>query len=194
MKPEIFRAVKAKIATDFINIDNSKTSIIESSHRSPIYDEYHKKSKILLKSLLNVPDNFEILWLHGGKIQQYEGICLNLLGDLKKCSYIITGPESENAFQLSRKHCESKIAFNYIENDKKCDIKQNDELKTSCPFTNQKCLQNNFDPNVLIDNPKMIKYEADDSFVFYVDGDEKIGNQFFGTPFGSIISFGSFSL
>lgn len=182
MQPEIIKQVKEKIAGEFINIGNTKTSIIETSHRSGTYSVYHKKASASLRTLLKIPEEFYVLWIHGEKQQQYEAICLNLLSPTKKCSYIITGPESEKAYELSKPHANSKIGFSHIDFVKGKMGRNSSEIEIGvCPIRN-------FDPNILIDNKTLIKYDTDDSFVFYVNCDSKTGSQFCGVPSGWITS------
>ena len=76
-------------------------SVLEVSHRSKEYIELHNESKDLLRKLLAIPGDYEILMLQGGASLQFAMIPMNLLGDDQTAGYIVTGRFSSNAFKTA---------------------------------------------------------------------------------------------
>ncbi|MCX7611142.1 MAG: aminotransferase class V-fold PLP-dependent enzyme, partial [Ignavibacterium sp.] len=63
-------------------------SILEISHRSKTYDAIHQEAKEGIKKLLNVPDDYAILFLQGGASLQFSMVPLNLMPPKNKADYI----------------------------------------------------------------------------------------------------------
>ena len=74
-------------------------SVLECSHRSPLWSSEHHDVYNRLRRLLNIPPNFEILFLAGGGSLQFSAIPFNLLGDFTKVDYLITGTWSKKAYE-----------------------------------------------------------------------------------------------
>ena len=82
--------VLEKIKDQLFNFKNSGQSVMEMSHRSSEYDQIHNETKSLLREIMAIPENYEILMFQGGGSTQFHAIPLNL----KKrgvATYIITG-------------------------------------------------------------------------------------------------------
>ncbi|KAI5625284.1 phosphoserine aminotransferase isoform 1 [Silurus asotus] len=74
-------------------------SVLEMSHRSPDFLKIIKSTETLLRQIMNIPENYKVLFLQGGGMGQFSAIPLNLLG-LKKdrcADYIVTGSWSAAA-------------------------------------------------------------------------------------------------
>ena len=56
---------------EFLNYKNTGMSIIEMSHRSPEYAAMHAETKALLRQLMEIPDDYEILFIQGGGSSQH---------------------------------------------------------------------------------------------------------------------------
>ena len=56
---------------EFLNYKNTGMSIIEMSHRSPEYAAMHAETKALLRQLMEIPDDYEILFIQGGGSLQF---------------------------------------------------------------------------------------------------------------------------
>ncbi len=63
--------VLQKAQAEFLNYKGTGMSIIEMSHRSPEYDAMHAETKALLRELMGVPDDYEILFIQGGGSLQF---------------------------------------------------------------------------------------------------------------------------
>jgi len=78
-------------------------SILEISHRSKTFDAILADAKNGIKKLLNVPDNYEILFLQGGASLQFSMVPLNLMPPKNKADYISTGSWSKKAIKEAKR-------------------------------------------------------------------------------------------
>ncbi|MBO6046144.1 MAG: 3-phosphoserine/phosphohydroxythreonine transaminase [Erysipelotrichaceae bacterium] len=93
-----------------LNYNGSGQSVMEMSHRSAVYQQIFDETKADLKELLNIPDNYKILLLHGGATQQFGTVALNLLHK-GRADYIVTGQFSGKAAQEASKFGDVHIAY-----------------------------------------------------------------------------------
>lgn len=70
---------------------------MEMSHRSKVYDNIIKEAEKDLRDLLNIPDNYKVLFLQGGASQFFAEVPMNLMKN-KKAGYILTGQWAKKAF------------------------------------------------------------------------------------------------
>ena len=103
-------------------------SILEISHRSKTFDKVILEAKESLKTLLNIPDNYEILFLQGGASLQFYMAPLNLMPPKNKADYIVTGSWSKKAIKEAKKVGTVNIAATTEDGNFKRIPKQ-DELK-----------------------------------------------------------------
>lgn len=80
-----------KSAQAILDLNGSGLSILEISHRSKDFDEILAKTKSLVKDLLQVPDNYSILFLQGGASTQFSMVPMNLLPEGGKAAYVESG-------------------------------------------------------------------------------------------------------
>jgi phosphoserine aminotransferase len=78
-------------------------SILEISHRSKTYDAIHQEAKEGLKQLLDIPDDYAILFLQGGASLQFSMVPLNLMPPKNKADYILTGSWSKKAMKEAKR-------------------------------------------------------------------------------------------
>lgn len=64
---------------EFLNYKNTGMSIIEMSHRSPEYAAMHAETKALLRQLMEIPEDYEILFIQGGGSLQFLMTAANFL-------------------------------------------------------------------------------------------------------------------
>ncbi|XP_061529434.1 phosphoserine aminotransferase [Phyllopteryx taeniolatus] len=91
---------------ELLNYRGLGISVLEMSHRSSDFIQIINKAESLLRELLNIPDNYKVMFLQGGASGQFSGIALNLIG-LKedKCGdYIVTGTWSAKAAKEAEKY------------------------------------------------------------------------------------------
>lgn len=81
--------------SEFMNYKNSGMGIIEMSHRSKEYDAVHQETKLLLRELMEIPDDYDILFIQGGASTQFMMLAANFLN--KKAAYVNTGTWSKKA-------------------------------------------------------------------------------------------------
>ena len=107
--------VLEKVAAQMLNYKDSGMSVMERSHRSSSYLEILNETKALLKKVLNIPDNYKILFIQGGATQQFSTIPLNLMKN-GKADYIVTGAFSKKSAQEAKKFGDIHIAYNGADN------------------------------------------------------------------------------
>ena len=100
--------VLEKAASEMLNYKGSGMSVMEMSHRSPVYDEIIKEAEALLRKLMNIPDNYKVLFLQGGASTQFAAVPLNLM-KTGKADYIVSGQFSGKAQKEAMKYGEAKI-------------------------------------------------------------------------------------
>ena len=81
-------------------------SVMEMSHRSKAYETIIKDAEQDLRDLLNIPDNYKVLFLQGGASQQFAMIPMNLMKN-KVADYIVTGVWAKKAYQEAQKYDEA---------------------------------------------------------------------------------------
>ena len=112
--------VLQEAADEMLDYQGSGMSVMEMSHRSKVYDNIIKTAEQDLRDLMNIPDNYEVLFLQGGASQQFAMIPMNLMKN-KVADYIVTGQWAKKAWQEASKYGKAnKIAssedktFSYI--------------------------------------------------------------------------------
>ena len=112
-------------ASEMLNYKGSGMSVMEMSHRSPVYDEIIKEAEALLRKLMNIPDNYKVLFLQGGASTQFAAVPLNLM-KTGKADYIVSGQFSGKAQKEAMKYGEARIVasskdanFSFIPNTDK---------------------------------------------------------------------------
>jgi phosphoserine aminotransferase len=95
---------------EFLDYQNSGASIVEVSHRAAAFRHIHSEAVALVRELLGVPDEYQILFLSGGATGQMAAAPMNLLGGKQTAGYAITGLWSQKAAREAAKYCEVAIA------------------------------------------------------------------------------------
>ena len=110
-----------KAADEMLCCGNSGMSVMEMSHRSKDYEAIINEAESLLRELMNIPENYKVLFLQGGASSQFAMVPLNLIGRTGKADFVITGQWAKKAYQEASRYGEAvKIAssedavFNYI--------------------------------------------------------------------------------
>lgn len=85
-----------------INFEGSGLSILEFGHRTPKFEAVVAEARSLMKELMNLGDEHEVLFLHGGASTQFFQIPMNLLGDQEVSSYIDTGVWASKAIKEAK--------------------------------------------------------------------------------------------
>ncbi|MBQ7915355.1 MAG: 3-phosphoserine/phosphohydroxythreonine transaminase [Firmicutes bacterium] len=97
------QSVLEKCAADMLNYNGSGMSVMEMSHRSKVYDEIIKQAEVLFREVMQIPDNYKVLFLQGGASTQFAMVPMNLLTKSGKADYVVTGQFSKKAYQEAKK-------------------------------------------------------------------------------------------
>ena len=88
--------VLQELADEMLDYNGTGMSVMEMSHRSKAYQEIIDTAEADLRELMNIPDNYKVLFLQGGAHQQFAMVPLNLMKN-KVADYIVTGQWAKKA-------------------------------------------------------------------------------------------------
>lgn len=91
---------------EFFNYRNSGVSVFELNHRSALFNDVVNDAKDSLRKLLNIPDNYSILFLQGGASLQFAAVPMNLMKK-GKAGFIITGHWARRAYEEAQMYGEA---------------------------------------------------------------------------------------
>lgn len=93
--------VLQEAADEMLDYRGTGMSVMEMSHRSKAYEQIIQEAEKDLRELMNIPDNYKVLFLQGGASQQFAMIPMNLMKN-KVADYIITGQWAKKAYQEAK--------------------------------------------------------------------------------------------
>ena len=135
MMPE---PVLEEIAAEVLNYKGSGMSVMEMSHRSKVFIQIYEEAVADLKKLMNIPDNYKVIFVQGGGTTQFAMVPLNLLKDGVGC-YVETGTWSKKAIAEAKKYGEVKVVassadknYSYIPDCSDLDIPDNADYVYIC--------------------------------------------------------------
>ena len=135
MMPE---EVLQEAADEMLDYRGCGMSVMEMSHRSKVYDNIIKEAEADLRDLMNIPDNYKVLFLQGGASQQFAAIPMNLMKN-KKAAYIVTGQWAKKAYQEAKMYGDAvEVAssadktFSYIPDCSDLDIPEDADYVYIC--------------------------------------------------------------
>ena len=99
--------VLKKIQSDLMNYNGSGMSVLEMSHRSKVYDEIINAAEQGLRSVMNIPDNYKVLFMHGGATGMFAALAMNLGRKDGTADYIVSGNFSGGAMKQAKKYIEN---------------------------------------------------------------------------------------
>ena len=102
------QAVLEKAASEMLDYQGSGQSVMEMSHRSKTYQAIIDEAEALLREVLNIPDNYKVLFLQGGGSTQFAMIPLNLKKN-GKADYVITGQWAKKAAAEAKKFLDVNV-------------------------------------------------------------------------------------
>jgi len=118
MLPE---SVLQKAAAEMMDYQGSGQSVMEMSHRSKVYQGIFDETEALLREVMEIPDNYKVLFLQGGASTQFAMIPLNLLTGSGKADYVVTGQFAKKAYKEAARYGDIKVVassedktFSYI--------------------------------------------------------------------------------
>ena len=113
-------SVLKSAAEEMLDYKGTGMSVMEMSHRSKAFEEIINTAEADLRELMNIPDNYKVLFLQGGASQQFAMIPMNLMKN-GVADFIVTGQWAKKAYQEASKYGKAnKIAssedktFSYI--------------------------------------------------------------------------------
>lgn len=111
--------VLKKAQQELIDWNGLGTSVMEISHRSKEFIQVAQQSEQDLRDLLGIPDNYHVLFCHGGARAQFAAVPMNLLGDATTADYIDGGYWAHSAAEEAEKYCRPNVIDITCEKDGK---------------------------------------------------------------------------
>ena len=106
-----------RAGAEITNYRGSGMSVMEMSHRSPIFQEIFDQAQDKLRRVLSIPAGYKILFLQAGATGQFSMVPLNLMGEAGRADYAVTGNFSQLACQEARKYGAVHIAASSEDRD-----------------------------------------------------------------------------
>ena len=130
--------VLTEAAAEMLDYNGTGMSVMEMSHRSAAYQAIIDEAEADLRELMNIPDNYKVLFLQGGASLQFAMIPMNLMKN-KKAAYIVTGQWAKKAYQEAKIYGEAvEVAssadktFSYIPDCSNLDIPEDADYVYIC--------------------------------------------------------------
>lgn len=95
--------VLEQAAKEMCDYRGSGMSVMEMSHRSPVYEAIIKETEADLRSLMSIPDNYKVLFVQGGASTQFSAVPLNLMNKSGKADYVVSGMFAKKAYEEAQK-------------------------------------------------------------------------------------------
>ena len=135
MMPE---EVLEEIAAEMMNYHGSGMCVMEMSHRSAVFQQIRDEAESNLRKLMQIPDNYKVLFVQGGGTVQFAMVPMNLMKNGVAC-YIETGAWSKKAIAEARKYGEVQVVassadrnFSYIPDCSNLEIPDNADYVYIC--------------------------------------------------------------
>ncbi len=118
MLPE---TVLCQAAEEMLDYQGCGQSVMEMSHRSKIYEGIISSAESLLREVMNIPDNYKVLFLQGGASSQFSMIPMNLMTGSNKADFVLTGQWATKAYKEAARYGTANViasskdkTFSYI--------------------------------------------------------------------------------
>lgn len=102
--------VLERAQAEFVDFRESGMSIMEMSHRGPVYESVHTEAQERLLALLGNPTGYKVLFLQGGASTQFAMVPMNFLGQGQQANYVLTGSWADKALKEAKLIGETHIA------------------------------------------------------------------------------------
>lgn len=103
--------VLEEVRDDLLNYKGTGMSVMEFSHRSKLYDEVHFAALDDLRTLMEIPADYDILFLQGGASLQNTMIPMNLLQEGQTADYVVTGEWGKKTYEASLCGFNSRLLY-----------------------------------------------------------------------------------
>lgn len=131
--------VLKEAAAEMLDYQGSGQSVMEMSHRSKVYDKIIKEAEADLREIMNIPDNYKVLFLQGGASTQFAMIPMNLMTKNGKADFVITGQWAKKAYEEAARYGDAKAVasskdktFSYIPKVTKDDFRPDADYVHIC--------------------------------------------------------------
>lgn len=118
MLPE---SVLKTAAGEMLDYQGSGQSVMEMSHRSKVYESIIGACEASLRRVMEIPDNYKVLFLQGGASSQFAMVPMNLMNKSKKADFVITGQWAKKAYAEAARYGTANVVassadktFSYI--------------------------------------------------------------------------------
>lgn len=101
--------VLKEAAEEMLNYEKSGMSVMEISHRTPLFQSIIDEAEQDLRDLMHIPDNYRVLFVQGGGHMQFAMVPMNLM-KTGKADYVITGLWSKKAFREAAMYGDAAVA------------------------------------------------------------------------------------
>lgn len=95
--------VLKQVQSELLDYAGTGMSVMEMSHRSKPYEAINAEAESLLRELMNISDDYDVIFVQGGASMQFEAVPLNISKN-KKADYVVTGNFSKKAFKEAQKY------------------------------------------------------------------------------------------
>jgi phosphoserine aminotransferase len=102
--------VLLKAQKELLNCEGSGMSVLEMSHRSKVFDDIIKAAEANMRKVMNIPDNYKVLFLQGGASGVFASLPMNLGNRNKVADYIVSGNFSGTALKEAKKYLDAREA------------------------------------------------------------------------------------
>lgn len=123
------KAVLEKAQSELIDWNGQGTSVMEVSHRGKPFIAVAEKAEADLRTLLNVPSNYKVLFLQGGGRGQFFSVPMNLAQRGNSCDHLVSGQWSEIAVKEASKYMQSNIVANNVQENGLIKVPEQSEWK-----------------------------------------------------------------
>jgi phosphoserine aminotransferase len=114
---------------ELLDFNGTGMSVLEHSHRGKDYEAIHDSAIALMRELLSIPEDYDILFLQGGASQQFAMVPMNLLQPGRSADYILTGAWGKKAYDEAKNVGNVRIAASTEANKTYVRIPKADEIK-----------------------------------------------------------------
>lgn len=126
--------VLKKAGKDIVNFQSTGMGLVEISHRSKEFMAVASDAESLLRELLEIPENYKVLFLQGGASSQFFMVPMNLLGDGKKATYLNTGTWAKKSIKEAQlfgdidvPYSSEDVSFNRVPKDDEYQVADDSE-------------------------------------------------------------------
>ncbi|NLJ31833.1 MAG: 3-phosphoserine/phosphohydroxythreonine transaminase [Clostridiales bacterium] len=97
-------SVLRRAAEEMLDYQGSGQSVMEMSHRSKIYEGIICSAESSLREIMNIPDNYKVLFLQGGASSQFAMVPMNLMTGSNKADFVLTGQWATKAYREAERY------------------------------------------------------------------------------------------